>query len=253
MATKRVPIQTPFAPSARAEARPAPVVIPPAARTGFGATSSTTPGTRAPRAIRPVCPPASVPWAQTMSAPASATFLAARGVPTSEITGIPRSWRCDTQGPGFPSPDAKTGTASSRTICICSSGRTGRPSRPSANSPAESARSSSVSTSGRSDGGRGSSTSPVVWIGRRRSTPKGRSVSSRVRWISRRSRSGVNPAPPRTPSPPAFETAAVSSARETNPIPAQTTGWSIPRISQISVRSGSVMARGRRGNRAARC
>src|SRR5207249_2816736 len=57
--------------------------------------------------------------------------------------------------------------------------------------------------------------------------------------ISSRSRSGCIPAPPTTPRPPAFETAAASSARATKPIPAEMTGCSIPRRSQILVRRTS--------------
>jgi hypothetical protein len=45
----------------------------------------------------------------------------------------------------------------------------------------------------------------------KRLTPKGRSVSSRIRRISTRSSSGPFQAPPYDPSAPAFDTAATSS------------------------------------------
>src|SRR5215207_6095563 len=45
-AEKRVPIITPWAPSISAAANPRPSAMPPAARTGTGATASTTAGTR---------------------------------------------------------------------------------------------------------------------------------------------------------------------------------------------------------------
>ena len=68
------------------------------------------------------------------------------------------------------------------------------------------------------------------------STPKGLSVSSRVRAIHWRRRIEPHAAAPRTPSPPALDTAAASSGVAAPPIPASTTGTSIFSRSQILVR-----------------
>src|SRR5207253_551146 len=65
------PVHAPSAPSASAAATCRPQPMPPAARTGVGATASTTSGTRTSVAISPVWPPASLPDATTMSTPAS--------------------------------------------------------------------------------------------------------------------------------------------------------------------------------------
>ena len=67
-AMKRVPIHAPCAPSASAAASPRPSTIEPAAITGIF-TASTICGISARPAMRPVCPPASVPCATTASSP----------------------------------------------------------------------------------------------------------------------------------------------------------------------------------------
>ncbi len=77
-----VPIHTPSAPSASDAASPRPSNNPPAATTGTRSpTASTTWGTSAIVATSPVWPPASVPWATTMSQPASTAAVACRTFP----------------------------------------------------------------------------------------------------------------------------------------------------------------------------
>src|SRR5436190_607845 len=82
------PHHTPSAPRARAAASCRPRAIPPAASTGMGATASTTSGTSTMVEISPVWPPASVPWATMMSAPALACRLACTGEPALVGTDV---------------------------------------------------------------------------------------------------------------------------------------------------------------------
>src|SRR5262245_1069258 len=61
-----------------------------------------------------------------------------------------------------------------------------------------------------------------------RFTPHGLSVSSRIRpTMASKLGTGSGDAP-RTPRPPAFDTAAARSSYATNPMPALTSGWRIP-------------------------
>ena len=68
--------------------------MPPAASTGTGATSLTTCGHSTIEPTSPQCPPASPPWAMTMSTPASACLRACDGEPHSAATLRPSSWMC---------------------------------------------------------------------------------------------------------------------------------------------------------------
>ena len=87
LARKRVPIQAPAAPNAKAAARPRPSAMPPAATTGVGETASTTAGMRGIVATVPrTCPPASHPCATTISTPQSTARLASAAEPTVCIT-----------------------------------------------------------------------------------------------------------------------------------------------------------------------
>ncbi len=75
--------------------------------------------------------------------------------------------------------------------------------------------------------------------GSRRSIPKGRSVSSRMRRMRRRISSGGTSVSPVTPSPPALDTAATSSGGATAPcippIPASRIGYLMPSRSHSGV------------------
>src|SRR5712692_5121103 len=71
--------------------------------------------------------------------------------------------------------------------------------------------------------------------GRRVSTPKGLSVSLRVRWIHSDSSSGPRAAAPRMPSPPAFDTAAANSGVDAPPMPASRIGYLMPNMSHSGV------------------
>src|SRR5438105_1175281 len=73
-------------------------------------------------------------------------------------------------------------------------------------------------------------------------TPKGRLVSSRVLSMRSWTRSGDAPLTPRTPKPPASETAATSSGPATDPMPAERIGTSILSASQSGVRSPTTSA-----------
>ena len=86
-----------------------------------------------------------------------------------------------------------------------------------------------------------SSTCPAMLpgIAVRRSTPNGRSVSSRTATISDTMVAGDIVDAPRQPKPPASETAATRAWYETPPMPASMTGCSIPRISVSLVRNSS--------------
>ena len=72
-------------------------------------------------------------------------------------------------------------------------------------------------------------------------TPKGRLVSARVLPMRSWMPSGDAPLTPRTPKPPASETAATRSGPATDPIPAERIGTSIPSLSQSCVRSPTAM------------
>ena len=100
VATKRVPIRMPAAPSASAATRPRPSAMPPAAMTGTE-TASTICGMRAMLPMAPVsgdaglakvarCPPASLPWATTASQPRATTVRASSAVAIIAITAMPR-------------------------------------------------------------------------------------------------------------------------------------------------------------------
>lgn len=83
---------------------------------------------------------------------------------------------------------------------------------------------------------------PPTW-GSNRSTPNGAFWSSRKDLssaICSRSMSGVYPIPPRTPSPPAFVTAAASLGPAATFIPARIIGCLILRRSVTVVRSCSI-------------
>ena len=71
--------------------------MPPAASTGIGATASTTSGTSTIVEISPVWPPASVPWATMMSAPAVAWRAAWTGEPASAATSTSSRWARSTR------------------------------------------------------------------------------------------------------------------------------------------------------------
>ncbi len=86
------PIHTPPAPSASAAAICRPEPMPPAASTAASSpTASTISGTSTIVAISPVWPPASVPWAMTMSTPLSTCERACLALPASAATGTPCS------------------------------------------------------------------------------------------------------------------------------------------------------------------
>ena len=76
-----------------------------------------------------------------------------------------------------------------------------------------------------------------------RLTPNGRSVSSRVRSI-RGTRCLPRPVPPRTPQPPAFDTAATSSGPAPVPKPTEKTGASMPSRRQNGVVSMCLLSHG---------
>ena len=78
-------------------------------------------------------------------------------------------------------------------------------------------------------------------------TPKGRSVSSRIRWISRRTASSSPEEVSMMPMAPAFETAEASFERAIQPMGAWTMGISTPRsfVTRLSKR----MAAERKGSR----
>jgi len=86
VASQTEPIHAPSAPSASAAAICRPQPIPPAARTGVGATASTTSGMRTMVPISPVWPPASEPWATMMSTPASTWRRACSTLPQRAAT-----------------------------------------------------------------------------------------------------------------------------------------------------------------------
>ena len=118
-ATKRVPICTPWAPRARAAARPRPSAMPPAATTGMR-TASTTWGTRASVVISPMCPPDSMPSATRPSAPMRSRRLARATLATTGSTLMPAALSAGRKGPGVPAPVVTTGTFSSMTTwTIC--------------------------------------------------------------------------------------------------------------------------------------
>ena len=86
--------------------------MPPAATTG-SFTASTTWGTSASVPISPVCPPASVPWAATTSAPAASARTACFTFPTITMIVIPCACISTTCFSGTASPATKIVTPSS--------------------------------------------------------------------------------------------------------------------------------------------
>ena len=114
-------------------------------------------------------------------------------------TRRPLSWHSSTTSAGTPRPATKTEAPPSMMSCTCAA------------------------------------MSPGIAV--RRSTPKGRSVSSRTAAISLTIFVGDIVDAPRHPNPPASETAATSSWYETPPMPASITGCSIPSDSVSLVRN----------------
>ena len=168
---KRVPTHTPSAPSTRAAASPRPSTMPPAATTGTRSpTASTIWGTKGMVATCPVCPPASVPWATTMSHPASTARRAWSTFPHMLITSRPWRWQSSTTSTGTPRPATKTDAPPSTIFSTCPT------------------------------------MSPGIAV--RRSTPKGLSVSRRTAAISSTIWWVDMVEAPRHPNPPASETAA---------------------------------------------
>ena len=178
---------------------------------------------------------------------------------------MPCALRTSANGAGVPSPDAKTGTSSSISTSICAPAQlwpsgTQLPisccvSGASCHgiwSSSAIARTAARCASGSSGFCRAIAAAasrsrfPIgtrKFGDRSRSTPKGLSVSERTLRISARISSGEYATPPITPSPPAFDTAATSSAvatgspvPATGPMPADRIGNSMPRRSQSSVR-----------------
>ena len=97
---------------------PRPSKMPPAATTGTRSpTASTTWGTRAMVATWPVWPPASVPWATTMSQPASTAATAWRTLPHMLTTRTLWSWQRSIASRGTPRPATKTWAPSSTMCC----------------------------------------------------------------------------------------------------------------------------------------
>ena len=116
----RVPIHTPSAPRARAAARPRPSKMPPAATTGmWSPTASTIWGTSGMVATRPVWPPASVPWATTMSHPASSARRAWSTLPHMLMTRTSWRWQRSTTSAGTPRPATKTEAPPSMICSTC--------------------------------------------------------------------------------------------------------------------------------------
>src|SRR6266545_321989 len=207
-ATKRVPSETPCAPSSSARASPRPSPIPPEASTGTGPTASTAAGSSSQIEVVPLTwPPASIPCAITASTPAAAAARASGSEPTCTKTLTP--WRCAsfTNGAGGPQNSTSSGTRASIDAAIPS------PTK---------ARSSSEEC--------GSSKSAMMTL-----TPNGRSVRSRTAAMRRRSSSAGTPLPPSTPQPPAPETAATSSGPAEIPKPTEKIGYLMPSAWQSGV------------------
>ena len=113
-----MPKMAPCAPRASAATRPRPSARPPAAMTGM-LTASTVCGMSAMPPTSPVWPPASVPWAATMSAPASSDFWAWRTRPHITITVMSRSCISAMNSAGTARPATKMRTSSSKSTSIC--------------------------------------------------------------------------------------------------------------------------------------
>ena len=79
--------------------------------------------TRSEDPTRPVCPPASCPWATTRSAPDWAMRLAFLLLPAMPRTFIPTAWAFSAMKPGFPRPAQKSGTPSSMQTWMEACGR----------------------------------------------------------------------------------------------------------------------------------
>ena len=149
-------------------------------------------------AIWPVWPPASVPWATTMSQPASTAAVAWRTLPHMFTTSTLRRWQRSTTSRGTPRPATNTVAPPSMMSLTFAS---------------------------------------MSWgAAVRRSTPNGLSVSFRTLAISSTISSWRMVDAPRQPKPPASETAATRRWYETPPMPASITGCSMSRISVSRVR-----------------
>ena len=85
--------------------------MPPAASTGVGATASTAAGTSTMPPMRPVCPPASCPWAITASTPFAAWSRACFTLPQSAMTFMPELVRLGGDGSGIAEPGDEHGHA----------------------------------------------------------------------------------------------------------------------------------------------
>ena len=196
-----MPSSTPSAPSASAAARPAPSTNPPAASTGSGETALTTWRTITVLAISPMCPPPSLPCATMTSAPASAARTASSTTGTMCITLQPRS------------------CALAKIAARSWSSRAQAVEKISGSSASVSSTRSSIACSSRL-------------------MPSGLEVSSRARRTMSATSSGCRNDAPRTPSPPASDTAPTSSPLVAPPpIPADATGCSMPTVSVKRVRS----------------
>jgi hypothetical protein len=156
----RVPIHTPWAPRARAAARPRPSNRPPAAITGMS-TASTAWATSGRVPTRPVWPPPSPPWQITASQPAAWALTACWTAPHTTMTFSPAPFSLSMIGRGTPRP------------------ATNDEAPPAMIASTEAVRASGVAAS--------------------KSTPNGRSVRSRTWAICRRMKSGLVPAMPSTP------------------------------------------------------
>src|SRR5437660_11321506 len=154
----------------------------------------------------------------TASTPALAAAAASSTLPTWIRTFVPARCAGSINGDGSPQKSTRTGTRSARTAAICFR-RSSRTSSPQC----------------------GLAKAAMI-----RFPPKGRFVSSRVR-STRLLISSIGKPRPRTPSPPAFETAAASSGTADAAKPTCRMGGPIPSRSQSGVRTltaGSVPRRG---------
>ena len=116
VAMKRVPICTPWAPSANAARKPRASPMPPAAMTGIF-TASTTCGTSGSVATLPTWPPASVPDATTASTPSASMRRACSTVGITDTTLMPAALRrCTTASPGSARPVVTTGMPSAMQV-----------------------------------------------------------------------------------------------------------------------------------------
>ena len=193
LARNRVPIHTPETPSVSAAASPRPSAMPPAAMTGISPTASTTAGMSGIVATLPrTWPPASQPWATTISTPQSTARRASLAFPTVCMTTAPPAFARETSGEGSRQKNEMTGTPSSK-------------------------HASSRSSCGNS---------------MFKFTANGLDVSERVSRTCRRKFSSSMRHNARVPNPPALLTAAARRGPTAPAIGAWTMGTSIPRRSQ---------------------